>query len=515
MAATSANTQTSEQSQLSSFLFEHPSAPDDPIAYWYDGQTTMADVQADVEVVARALDLCGVAPRQPVAHVVTSGATALTVMFGVWRVGAVYVPINGRLTESEIRAQLDTATPAAVIAHDAARFDGVAAYIETALEQRWHGHTGSRPWRGELLPAGTALVMRTSGTTGEAKPIMLTHAGVAEGIDTVLSSLRARKPDTDRSPRRSMPNLIPTSLALWAGLWNVLFALRAGSPVVLMDRFETVEFATLVQRHAIRSTVLAPGMMAMLAEDPRVVDLAPLTMVRSVTAPLTPHQARAFNAKFGVGIMNCYGQTELGGEVIGWTARDLRVHGESKLGSVGRPHPGIEVSIRDAEGTELASGDVGEIWIHSPFATRDDQVAEQTGDGFLRTGDIGRFDEDGFLWLEGRASDVINRGGLKVLPQEVEEQLCARPEVAEACVAGVPDERLGEVPVAWLRAAPGESIDTEAVLASLRDTLAGYKVPVQAVLVNELPRNEIGKVLRRTLIQQWVDRDRNGDEGSS
>jgi long-chain acyl-CoA synthetase len=515
MAATSADTQAFDHPQLSSFLFEHPSAPGDPIAFSYDGQTTLADVQADVARVARALDLCGVAPQQPVAHIVTSGATALTVMFGVWQARAVYVPINGRLTESEIRALLDTAPPAAIIAQDAGRFDGVAACIETLLEQRWRVHTVCRPWQGELLPAGTALVMRTSGTTGDAKPIMLTHAGVAEGIDTVLSSLRASKPDTGHSSRRAMPNLIPASLALWAGLWNVLFALRAGSPVVLMDRFDTVEFATLVQRHAIRSTVLAPGMMAMLTEDPRVLDLAPLTMVRSITAPLTPHQARAFHAKFGVGVMNCYGQTELGGEVIGWTAKDLREHGENKLGSVGRPHRGIEVSIRDAAGTELAAGGVGEIWIHSPFATRDDQIAAQTVEGFLRTGDIGRLDDDGFLWLEGRASDVINRGGLKVLPQEIEEQLCARPEVAEACVAGVPDGRLGEVPVAWLRAAAGASIDTEVVLAGLRDTLAGYKVPVQAVLVNELPRNEIGKVLRRTLVQRWVDRGDNGEEGTS
>jgi acyl-CoA synthetase (AMP-forming)/AMP-acid ligase II len=110
---------------------------------------------------------------------------------------------------------------------------------------------------------------------------------------------------------------------------------------------------------------------------------------------------------------------------------------------------------------------------------------------------------------------VINRGGLKVLPHEIEEQLCARPEVAEACVAGVPDIRLGEVPVAWVRAAPGATVEPDALLAGLRDTLAGYKVPVHIEVVSELPRNEIGKVLRRTLVEQWSARHADNREGTT
>jgi acyl-CoA synthetase (AMP-forming)/AMP-acid ligase II len=227
-------------------------------------------------------------------------------------------------------------------------------------------------------------------------------------------------------------------------------------------------------------------------------------MVRSITAPLTPQQARAFKAKFNIGVMNCYGQTELGGEVVGWTAADLREHGDDKLGSVGRPHKGIEVRILDDTDTQLPRGQVGEIWIRSPFATRDQAVTAGLVDGFLRTGDIGHLDDDGFLWLEGRASEVINRGGLKVLPQEVEEQLCALREVAEACVAGVPDARLGQVPVAWVRPAAGAHIDPLGLLGRLRSTLAGYKMPVALEVINELPRNEIGKVLRSALITKWL-----------
>ena len=500
---------------LASFLFEHPADPGDAIAYWFDGQITLADMQQEAIRVAQALGECGVVDARPIAHIVESGSTALSVMFGVWLAGAVYVPINGRLTDSEISAQLTAAAPVAVVARGTRRTDHPVAWVLKGPDEDWVTEASAQPWQGELLPGDMALVMRTSGTTGTAKPIGLRHEGVADGIDTVLSSLRAKRSDTARPQRRSMPNLIPTSLALWAGIWNVLFALRAGSSVVLMDRFDTVQFGSLVRRHDIRSTVLAPAMMSMLTEDPRVVDLSPLSMARSVTAPLTPQQARAFKAKFGIGIMNGYGQTELGGEVVGWTAKDLRQHGDDKLGSVGRPHEGIDVLIRDEAGGVLPPGAVGEIWIHSPFATKDAEVAAQLVEGFLRTGDIGRLDDDGFLWLEGRASDVINRGGLKVLPQEIEEQLCNLPEVAEACVAGVPDDRLGDVPVAWLRAMPGASIDTDTVLDSLRETLAGYKVPVHAVVVSQLPRNEIGKVLRRTLVDEWIARGNGNREGET
>lgn len=514
MTTPSADQRTDHHTGLAAFLFEHPAAPDDPIAFWFDGQMTRAQMQIAAEKVADTLHECGVREGQPVAHIVESGPTALSVMFGCWLLGAVYVPINGRLTETEITAQITSSTPAAVVVAQARQSEDSVAWVLKTPEWNWVSRAASRSWAGQPAPAGTALVMRTSGTTGTAKPVLLRHDGVAEGIDTSLSTLRSKRAGDTKPARPAMPNLIPTSQALWAGIWNALFALRAGSAVVLMDRFDTVEFAELVRRHNIRSTVLAPAMMAMLSEDPRVVDLTPLTMVRSVTAPLTPHQARAFKAKFGVGIMNCYGQTELGGEVVGWTAKDMRAYGEDKLGSVGRPHDNIDIRVLDDTGAPLAPGEVGEIWIRSPYASKDAAVAERLVAGYLRTGDVGRLDAEGFLWLEGRVSDMINRGGLKVLPHEIEEQLCGLPGVAEACVAGVPDERLGEIPVAWVRAMPGATLQPDAVLADLRAKLAGYKVPVHVELVNELPRNEIGKVLRRALVEQWTAHHANAHEGS-
>ncbi|HTR70740.1 MAG TPA: class I adenylate-forming enzyme family protein [Mycobacteriales bacterium] len=486
---------------LSAFLLDHPAADDDPIVHWIEGSVDLGELREASERAATVLHEAGVGADDPVAVVIDSGVSALAALFGTWRAGAAAVPINGRLTDAEIDKQLATAAPAAVItARESLRTPGAATILATgALEWSADGRATTH----HPLPAGTALVMRTSGTTGESKPIVLSHAGVRDGIDTSLAALRGKR-DGGRPRPTAMPNLIPSSLALWAGLWNALFALRSGAPLVLMDRFDAVDFATLVRRHDIRSAVLAPAMMAMLVDEPTVTDLAPLRMVRSITAPLTPGQARAFSAKFAIGILNCYGQTELGGEVVGWNAADLREYGESKLGAVGRPHDGIDVRILDRDHLPVPEGTVGEIWIASPYVSTAAEITAALIDGYLRTGDLGRVDAEGFLWIVGRVSDTINRGGLKVVPQEVEDALRALPGVADACVAGVPDERLGEVPVAWVRVEPGAMIEGPSLLAALRETLAGYKVPVAVEVVEDFPRNEIGKVLRKELVSRWT-----------
>jgi acyl-coenzyme A synthetase/AMP-(fatty) acid ligase len=299
---------------------------------------------------------------------------------------------------------------------------------------------------------------------------------VLEGIDQVLGTLRSKPSGPSKPP---MPNLIPVSLGLWNGIYQVLFAFRTGAPVVLMDRFDTGQFADLVQRFGIRSTVLPPAAMVMLADDDGIDDLSPLKYVRSISAPLSPLQARRFRDRFGISVLNGYGQTELGGEVVGWSAADSKTYGDDKLGAVGRPHGGVEVCTDD---------DTGELLVRIPGRF----------DEWQRTGDVARIDDEGFVWIEGRVSDMINRGGLKVHPGEVEEVLRLSPTVTDAAVVGAPDDRLGEVPVAFvvLRA----SIDDAELDDLCRTHLAPYKVPVRFERATSLPRNDAGKVLKRELL---------------
>jgi acyl-coenzyme A synthetase/AMP-(fatty) acid ligase len=301
-----------------------------------------------------------------------------------------------------------------------------------------------------------------------------------ELLDRVLGPLRGRPADPSRPPS---PNLVPVSLALNAGIYNVLFGLRAGAALVVMDRFSTAEFATLVGRFAIRSTVLPPAAMVMLCDDPDVKDLTPLRFVRSITAPLSPLSARRFSDKFGVTVLNSYGQAEVG-EVIGWTAADAREHPE-KIGAVGRPHAGVAIKVVGEDGAALPAGEIGELLVRPPrmasgYANGESLEDRLDAEGHVRSGDYARIDDEGFVWIEGRLGDVINRGGNKVFPGQV------------------------EVPVAFV---VGQATDDE--LESLcRDHLVPYKVPVAFHRIDELPRSEVGKVLRRVLIDRFPNLDR-------
>jgi long-chain acyl-CoA synthetase len=432
------------------------------------------ELVAEADALASRLADAGVGPGQAVAVALPNGPEVVAALFGVWRAGAVYTPLNPRAPEEEQEAVLQAVGPAASLT------EAGLATVDGAATQ----------------DPGVALVQFTSGTTGRPKPVPLRHDAVGDLLDRVVASIRGRSSDRggSRADRAPMPNLVPVSLSLWAGIYQVLFAFRVGAPVVLMERFDTSEFARLVDRFGIRSTVLPPAAMAMLTDDPAVTDLSPLRMVRSITAPLSPARARRFRDRFGVVVLNSYGQTELGGEVVGWTAADSRDHGEDKLGSVGRPHAGVQVRT-DAG---------GELLVRTPATTSGSVSADFAdrldGDGWFRTGDLGRVDEDGFVWVDGRVSDMINRGGLKVFPAQVEEVLSAEPSVRDAAVVGVPDDRLGEVPWAFVVPAAGARLDADALLAACRARLTPYKVPVRVVEVDELPRTEVGKVRARDLL---------------
>jgi long-chain acyl-CoA synthetase len=465
---------------LAAMLFDHPNAADEPLLHGPDVTLTAGVARARAQAVADGLRAAGVEPGHAVAVQLPNGPGAITAMFGVWLAGAVFVPVNPRSPEAERRTVLEETRPAALLAGDDLRPLSAPA----------------------IYDAGVAFVTWTSGTTGTPKPVLHTHANYLELLDRVLAPLRGgarHEGDRDRDrDHRPAPNLVPVSLALNAGIYNVLFGLRAGAEIVVMDGFDPGVFAALVGRFGIRSTVLPPAAMAMLSDDPTVVDIAPLRYVRSITAPLSPLQARRFADKFGVVVLNGYGQAEIG-EVIGWTAADAREHPE-KLGAVGRAHPGVSIKIAPGD---AASDGVGRLLVRPPTTAVGIAASRVDADGYVDTGDLARIDDDGFVWVEGRASDVINRGGNKVFPEHVEEVLRLVPGVSEAAVVGRADDRLGEVPVAYI-VASADVFDDD-LTAACRAHLAPYKVPVAFVRIDALPRSEIGKVLRRELANLPVD----------
>jgi acyl-coenzyme A synthetase/AMP-(fatty) acid ligase len=461
---------------LANLLLDHPFADGRDLLCTIDGTMTAGAAREEAQASAARLTGAGIEAGHGVAVRLPSGPELVTAMAAVWIAGAVFVPLNDRSPEAEVRHVLETIRPAALLDADGLR----------------------------LLPdpqrhdPEVAFVTWTSGTTGPPKAILQSHGGYLELLDRVLRPLRGGgRGDSAREPT---PNLVPVSVALNSGIYNVCFGLRAGAAVVLMRGFSTTDFAELVHRYQIRSTVLPPAAMVMLTDDPAVTDLSPLRFVRSITAPLSPLAARRFMERFGVTVLNGYGQAEVG-EVVGWTAADAREHPE-KLGAAGRPHPGVDIRIVDAQGSDVTPGAVGELLVRPPRmaagyaggASLDDRV---DGAGFVRTGDHARIDGEGFVWIEGRTSDLINRGGNKVFPEQVEEVLRLVPGVTDAAVVGRPDDRLGEVPVAFV---VGDAPD-DAMEAACRAELAPYKVPVAYHHLDALPRNEVGKLLRRQLVR--------------
>ena len=464
---------------LASLLFEHPFPDERGLIHTLDGTVTAGEARAEARRWADRLASAGIGAGAAVVVRLPNHPSFLSAMFGIWATGAVLVPGNPRQPRSELEHALATVRPAAVIEEggELARRDGPpAVYAEEVAFVTW-----------------------TSGTTGVPKPILHSHSGYLELLDRVLGSLRTRPADPARPPP---PNLVPVSLALNAGLYQVLLGLRAGTGLVLMERFATAAFAELVGRHGIRSTVLPPAALVMLTDDPSVTDLGPLRYVRSITAPLSPLAARRFADRFGIVVLNSYGQAEIG-EVIGWTAADARTHPD-KVGAAGRPHANVEVRVVGTDGVDVAPGAVGELLVRPPrmavgYAGGAELADRVDASGFVRTGDYARIDGDGFVWIEGRVSDVINRGGNKVFPDQVEEVLRLSPRVSEAAVVGVPDRRLGEVPVAFVVGDASESELDELC----RRHLTPYKVPTAYRRVPALPRSEVGKVLRRELAAGW------------
>jgi long-chain acyl-CoA synthetase len=479
---------------LLDLLEERPDDAETIAVYSGSREVSRAALRAAAKDLAATLSAAGVKPGQPVAVMLENGPEVVAAMFGVWYAGAVYVPINPRVTAAELQHYVSATRPALLIARKVPADVAVPAVI-----------AGELSWTPPPAPAvdvpahegDIALVQWTSGTTGRPKPVLLRHSGFLNLLEPVLKKLLGAGSDKIAERKAPMPNLIPTSMALSAGIYNVLFAFRVGAAAILMGRFDPIVFSELVPRFQLRSTVLPPAAMTMLCDTPEVTTLAPLKYVRSISAPLSPLQARRFRDKFGVTVLNCYGQTEIGGEIIGWNAADSRAYGEEKLGSIGRPHEGVEVRI------EASSG---ELHVRTPATAAGYADGGPLGDrllpdGWFRTGDVARIDPEGFLWIEGRVSDMINRGGLKVFPGEVEEVLRLDPAVADVAVVAAPDDRLGEVPWAFVvPAVPGAELDGAALAAEARERLAPFKIPVRFVAVAELPRNEAGKVLHRELL---------------
>jgi acyl-CoA synthetase (AMP-forming)/AMP-acid ligase II len=329
--------------------------------------------------------------------------------------------------------------------------------------------------------AGVAVRMLTSGTTGPPKRIDLTYDMLARSVIG---------PEPDRSPPptelRHGVAIVNAPLVHIGGVFRVLQCVSEARPFALLDRFEVDRWADAVRRHRPRAVSLVPTALRMvLHSDLTREDLVSVRAVTSGTAPLSAEDADAFTAKFGIPVLTSYAATEFGGGVAGWTLTDYQKYWHVKRGSVGRPSLGAQLRVVDDDGTPLGPGDDGLLEV------KPGQLGPSAA--WMRTTDMARIDEDGFLWILGRADQAIIRGGFKVMPDDVRAALEGHPAVRGAAVVGRPDDRLGETPVAMVELRNAVSTDSTALVEFLRVRLARYEIPADIVIVDQIPRTPSGK----------------------
>ena len=434
------------------------------------------------------------------------------------KAGLVFTPINWRLTHSEVTSiAVDADLSVLVVDSD---FLDAALAVRDALP---HLHLivvgerdevpGARTWE-QLLAEGVdvdpgagdaaeteVLQLYTSGTTGMPKGVVATH----HNLHNVQDNFDLYEFRQDSVSLNALP------LFHIAGAGWISTSLSAGLHLVLIGEMHPATVAQAIADNRVTHTFLVPAAIGMLLELPGLedVDLSSLEVVAYGASPITPTMLARTMDTLGCRLVQRYGMTETTGALTALRTDDHDPHGPRVhlLRSAGTPLPGTEVQIRDiATGERLPQGVTGEIVSRSRnnvagYWRRDEESASlYTEDGFLRTGDAGHIDEDGYLFVTDRVKDMIITGGENVYPVEVEAVLAEHPAVAEVAVIGLPDPRWGEAVTAVVRLAEGVDAPSEAELLSFtQGRLASYKKPQSIHLVRELPRNASGKILKRTL----------------
>jgi long-chain acyl-CoA synthetase len=337
-----------------------------------------------------------------------------------------------------------------------------------------------------------AVILYTSGTTGVPKGVALSHANLESNARSA-----AQLSELDRSEWGVA--VLPLSHSYGLTLMNAGHFL--GSRAALLRWFNPEEVLNTIQEFGAVSMSGVPTMFVYLLNyaDAGRYDTSSMRLWGSGAAPLPAEVVEPFEKKFGGKIVEGYGLTEASPVVSAH-----RLSGIRKLGSVGQPIPGVQVSIQDGEDRTMPTGDVGEVCVKGPnvmigYYKNSEETARTIRHGWLHTGDMGRLDADGFLYIVERKKDLIIRGGFNIYPREVEEALYAFPAVAEAAVVGMPDPLMGEVVRAFVVLKSGAHATAEGVIAFCQSRLARFKCPKEIRFVDSLPKSPIGKILRKEL----------------
>jgi long-chain acyl-CoA synthetase len=468
-----------------------------------DASLTYAEFRDAACRVAAGLQARGVAPGDRVGMVLPNVLSFPVVFYGALLAGAVVVPMNPLLKAREIEyyltdsgARLVVAVePSAQPAAEAAGTVGIEAVtVGAALPEELMGPADEVTAPVERADGDTAVILYTSGTTGKPKGAELTHAGLTSNARTTEETLLEAGPDDVIMGCLPLFHVFGLTCSLNAGV-------MAGSCLTLIPRFDGSKALSVVQRDRVTVFEGVPTMFsAMLhAPDRDDHDVSSLRLCVSGGSAMPVEVMRSFEETFGCIVLEGYGLSETSP-----VASFNHPHAERKPGTIGTPIRGVELRLVDDEGRDVAPGEVGEIAIRGEnvmkgYWQRPEDTATAIPDGWFRSGDLARVDEDGYYAIVDRKKEMTIRGGYNVYPREIEEALYEHPAVAEVACIGIAHPDLGEEVAAAVALKPGASADPDELREFVKARVAAYKYPRHVWLVDALPKGPTGKILRRAV----------------
>ena len=499
---------------------------DRPLIISGDDSWTYAEMDRLASRIAQGLIAAGLEPGSHVAVYSPNHAYGFACQWGLLRAGCVWVPINYRMGAAPMASAVESLDVDWLFYHSALEAD-VAAVADrvrglVCLDQAGTTAPSMDDWLpSELDPAielpkrsagDTAALLLTSGTTGTPKGIVVSnHAWVSaqEGFDRLVSY--------DEAPR----HLVVAPITHAAGMYAATLHPHGGTHI-LMSTTRPSEVLCAIEKHRATTLFVPPTLLYMMLADPEVstFDYSSLRTIVYGTAPMSPAKAREAWDVFGPVLMQGYGQSEALMVIAALSVEDHREaitnpEHAKRLESVGRPTPGFSVEVMSDSGEILPQGEPGEIVVQGGivmdgYYKNPESTAEAQSFGWHHTGDIGVFDEDGFLYIIDRKKDMIISGGFNIFPSEIERAILPHRDVQDCAVVGIPDDKWGEAVMAAVQLKPEATATADDLKTHCRALLGGLKVPKEIVLLGDLPRSGNGKVLRRAIRDPyWAGRSRS------
>jgi acyl-CoA synthetase (AMP-forming)/AMP-acid ligase II len=500
----------------------------DAIVFEFEGRrTSFAEFDIRTNRVANALHATSVKPHQRIAYLGKNSDIYFELLLGAMKADVVMAPVNWRLAGPEIAFIVSDCKASVLFVGPEftdlvrslqSQLPDVRSFIAT--EGGVPGWPDYAAWRDAqssddpgipIGPQTIAIQLYTSGTTGKPKGAMLSHANFLNLVETG----QGEKPDWNRWNEDDVSLVAMPVFHIGGTGWGMV-GLYHGARGVIAREFDPNKVLDFFERSGITKLFMVPAAMQFVVRQPRAreMDFSKLKYMLYGASPIPAALLKECIEVFGCGFVQLYGMTETTGTIVALAPED-HVEGLERMRSAGKALPGVELAILDADGNRLPPGDVGEIATRSGSnMTGYWNLPEATArtldrDGWLRTGDAGYLDRDGYLYIHDRIKDMIISGGENIYPAEVESAICDHPDVAEVAVVGVPDEKWGEAVKAVVVMKPGRTATSSDIIDFTRERIAGFKTPKSVDFIEALPRNASGKILRRQLRDPyWAGKDR-------